>query len=651
LPGNSAPETASSPTASPVPVRIIDSHGEVPHLLQTAVGALLSPLGRAGLVLLLVIFMLFKREDLRGRLIRLIGQGRITETTRAMDDAGRRVGRYLSMQLLVNAGYGVLISVGLYFIGVPNAMLWGAFAAVTRFIPYVGPWLGAAIPVLLSLAVSTGWLKPISTLSLFCGLELIISNLLEPWLYGSSTGVSSIALIIAAVFWTWLWGPMGLVLSTPLTVCVAVMGRHVAQLNFLSVLLSEDRPLSPAEECYHRLLSPGSDQANQLAEAYFKENSLGTLYGTMFLPVVLAAEADVHRNALEPDERSTMYENLTDMIEDFGTRPVEALRSQDSKSDPEEMPPSSQFPTCRVLCVPARAERDGIAGLMLTLLLRQENFEADNIPSKLPRDEIVERAAKLEAEAICISVVPPTTFNHARYLTRKLRKRLPQATIVVGLWDGTGGLGGAAEALRSSGADEVAVSFDEAITQISKFSVDLSDEMIPAPIPDDEEKRLTQLAALQVIDTPNEEFFDRMTGRLRRLFQVPVAYIAFIDRERQWFKAHEGLPNGIAQAGSTAREISVCGHMVANNEMLVVEDIARDRRFANNPLLKEHGLRFYAGAPLRVNKLPVGSICLLDVKPRKFSEENRRVLQVMADEVMAELNQRLPKLRQGVKAN
>ncbi len=201
--------------------------------------------------------MLLQREDLRSRLIRLIGQGRISTTTRAMDDAGRRVSRYLLMQLVVNVSYGVPVAIGLYFIGVPNAVLWGAFAVVLRFIPYVGPWIAAAFPIILSLAVSPGWMMPLLTIGLFIVLELLSNNVMEPWLYGSSTGVSSIALIVAAVFWTWLWGPVGLVMATPLTVCLVVMGRHVPRLSFLSVLLSDEEALTPAEDCYHRLLTVG----------------------------------------------------------------------------------------------------------------------------------------------------------------------------------------------------------------------------------------------------------------------------------------------------------------------------------------------------------------------------------------------------------
>ena len=657
LPG-AAPSPATSPSASdkkvaravlgmnpvastsPMPVTIVNSPSEIPRMLQTAVGTVLSPLGTAALVLLLVIFMLLKREDLRGRLMRLIGQGHISETTKALDDAGQRVRRYLAMQFLVNTSYGILIGIGLYLIGVPNPSLWGAFAAVMRFIPYVGPWIGAAIPLVLSFAVSKSWLTPVYTLGLYGTLELINANALEPWLYASSTGVSSLALIVAALFWTWLWGPIGLLLSTPLTVCVTVLGQHVPRMHFLSVLLSEEEALSPAEELYHRLLALGLKQADELAESYLKDNSLTALYDSVMLPVITAAEVDLQRRGLEPEERTTLFERLTEIIEDVGSRPGSASRLEADKAVAAATPPPPSAPTCRVLCLPARAQRDELAGLMLTQLLRQQDFEAENVPAALSHGELVERAAELEFEAICISVVPPSTLGHARYLTAKLRARLAEVKIVVGFWGATENLGDAAVRMREAGVDEVAVTFAGAVVQLLKYSSFISDEMMVAPRPENEEVRLAQLEALHILDTPNERIFDRMTARLARVFQVPIALISFIDRERQWFKAQFGLPDELAQVG-TSRDLSVCGHMVAANEMLVVEDIAHDRRFANNPVLKERGVRFYAGVPLRAGDQPVGSLCLLDVRPRKFSQEDRRVLQLMADEVMEELSQRV----------
>jgi predicted PurR-regulated permease PerM/methylmalonyl-CoA mutase cobalamin-binding subunit len=621
----------------PMPVRIVESQSRLPQILQTTATGLLGPLGTAGLVSLLVIFMLLKREDLRGRMIRLIGQGRISATTRAMDDAGGRVARYLTMLLLVNVSFGSCIAIGLYFIGVPNAALWGAFAAIMRFVPYVGVWIAAAVPVLISFAVSTSWLSPLLTLGLFVALELINFNALEPWLYGSSTGVSSVALIIAAVFWTWLWGPIGLVLATPLTVCLAVMGRHVPKLQFLSVLLSEEQALAPHEECYHRLLAFGLDEANDLAEAYVKTNSLTSLYDSVLIPTVTLAEVDAQRDELGPEQRSTIHRHIHDLIEDLGSAPPSKSQVAADKEVAEHTPFPLSGPTCRVLCVPARAYRDELAGAMLVQLLRQQGFDAENASAALSSGELLEMAAKSDPEAICISVVTPSTLIHARYLSAKLRAQLPHAKIVVGIWGATENMAGAGERLRSSGADEVVVSLAEAVVQLAKFSVSLADEMIPGAIPDNEENRLEELARLHLADGTREEVFDRITKKLARVFDVPIALITFIDRDHQWFKSQIGLPGEIADARKISRELSVCGHVIANDELLVVEDLSRDRRFANNPLLKEHGLRFYAGAPLRSNNLPIGSLCILDIKPRRLSEREKRLLEVIAEDVMEEI--------------
>jgi predicted PurR-regulated permease PerM len=624
----------------PMPVRIVESQSRLPGVLQAAATGLLGPLGTAGLVFVLVIFMLSKREDLRGRIIRLIGQGRISATTRAMDDAGSRVARYLTMQLLVNVSYGLCIAIGLYFIGVPNAALWGAFAAIMRFVPYIGVWIAAAVPVLISLAVSTSWLSPLLTLGLFIVLELINFNALEPWLYGSRTGVSSIALIIAAVFWTWLWGPIGLVLAIPLTVCVAVMGRHVPKLQFLSVLLSEEQALAPHEECYHRLLAFGLEEANDLAEAYVKTNSLASLYDSVLIPTVTLAEVDAQREELGPEQRSAIHRHIYDLIEDLGSAQPSKAQLEADKQIAEHTPFPLSGPTCRVLCVPARAYRDELAGAMLVQLLRQQGFDAENASAALSSGDLVEMATKSDPEAICISVVTPSTLIHGRYLSAKLRAQLPHVKIVVGIWGATEDMADAGERLRSSGADEVVVSLADALVHLARFSASLADEMIPGAIPDNEETRLGELARLHLADGTREEVFDRITKKLARIFEVPIALITFIDRHHQWFKSQVGLPEEIAEAQQTSRELSVCGHVIANDELFVVEDLARDRRFANNPLLKGRGLRFYAGVPLRSNNLPIGSLCIFDVKPRRMTEREKRLLEVIGEDVMEEIKRR-----------
>ncbi|MEO6740888.1 MAG: AI-2E family transporter [Chthoniobacteraceae bacterium] len=641
------PETAA-PAPDPVPVQMVETSKASPiQMLELVIAPLLGPLGMAALVLVLVICMLLQREDLRSRLIRLIGQGRISATTHAMDDAGRRVSRYLLMQFLVNVTYGAVIAVGLYFIGVPNALLWGAFGTVLRFIPYIGPWVATILPTILALAVSPHWTMPVLTIALFAGTELILNNVMEPLLYGAHTGVSSIALIVAAVFWTWLWGPLGLVLATPLTVCLVVMGRHVPRLSFLSVVLSDEEALTPAEDCYHRLLTPGDRDEWELVESYLKANSLTALYDSVFIPVLTTAEIDARSESLDREQLATLEQSMRDIIEDLGTRPAVPSRAATEKAasaaDETAPPPPALAPDCRVYCLPARAERDELAGGMLMQLLRQQGFGAQNAPAMLAAGELAALVEKADVDVVCISVVAPSTVIHARYLCLKLRTLLPKQKIVIGLWGATEDLTDAASRLRDSGADQVVTTLADALVQIAKLAPPLTGEMTPAPIPEDEEERLAALAALNLLDTEAEPVFDRITAKLARVFEVPIALISLIDRDRQFFKSAVGLPEILAKARQTARNISICGHVVAQNQVMVVEDLARDRRFANNPLLKEHGIRFYAGVPLLApNGQPIGALCLMDLKPRQLTEREKRLLQEYASEVMEEIAKRAP---------
>ena len=482
LPPSAAPAAAS--------VQVVETSKVNPMVLvQYLIAPLLGPLGKAALVVLLVIFMLLRREDLRRRLIRLIGKGRISASTHAMDDAGARVFRYLFMQLVVNVSYGIPVAIGLYFIGVPNAVLWGACATVLRFIPYIGPWIAAAIPVALSLAVSPSWMMPLLTIGLFVLLELLSNNVMEPWLYGSSTGVTPIALIVAAVFWTWLWGPVGLILSTPLTVCLVVMGRHVPRLSFLSVLLSDEEALTPAEDCYHRLLTLGEQDELEFVEAYLKANSLTALYDSVFIPVIIATEKDHRLELLDDEQRLLIEQSLRDIIEDLGTLPQVTSKIDAHKAVAEDTPSPGPAPQFRVYCLPARADRDELAGAMLTQLLQQQGFAAQNAPGKLAAGELLDLVEKSGVDAACISVVSPSTVIQARYLCVKLRERFPQLKIVIGLWGTTQGVTDAARRLRDSGADEVVTTLEDAVVQLAKHAPTLAEQMVPAPMPADVEER------------------------------------------------------------------------------------------------------------------------------------------------------------------
>jgi predicted PurR-regulated permease PerM/methylmalonyl-CoA mutase cobalamin-binding subunit len=652
LPGANAPAiggTSGRPTLDtsknaehPTPVQIVNSGNAGPvQLVEAIVAPLMGPLGTTALVAVLAVCMLLQREDLRSRLIRLVGQGHISATTTAMDDAGARVSRYLLMQLVVNVTYGLPIGIGLYFIGVPNAPLWGVFAATLRFIPYVGAWIASAFPIILSLAVSTSWTMPILTIGLFITLELIISNVLEPWLYGASTGVSTIALIVAAVFWTWLWGPIGLVLATPLTVCLVVMGRHVPRLQFLSIVLSDDEALTPSEECYHRLLAGGLNETSEFLDSYVKANSLTALYDNVLIPVVTSAELDTQNEALDDERRVVIEQSVRDIVEDLGSRPAPASKVTADVAVAEHTPPPAPMPAWRIHCLPARADRDELAGAMLAHLLREQGFHAENAPAKLVAGELVKAVEQTDADAVCISVVAPSTVIHARYLTTKLRTQFPALKIVVGLWGATEAISEAAKRLRESGANEIVTTLADAVVQLAKLAPTTEWETKSAPIPEDDEQRLAALSALHLLQSPTDPSLDRVTRRIARIFDVPIALITLVDADRQYFKGQTGLREDLAAARESPRATSVCGHVVASNEVLVVEDLARDRRFAGNPFLKAHGLRFYAGVPLRApNGQPIGSLCILDTKPRSVTDRELRLLHLTAEEVMEEIANR-----------
>ncbi|MGE5209027.1 MAG: AI-2E family transporter, partial [Alphaproteobacteria bacterium] len=637
-PGDSSSRTAP-PVSSPIPVKVIEGRNAIPQLMQETISAALSPLGTAALVLLLVIFMLLKREDIRGRLIRLVGQGRISTTTRAMEDAGRRVSRYLITQFLVNTCYGICVATGLYFIGIPNAALWGLIAGVLRFVPYVGPWVGALLPVLLSFAISASWFTPLMTIGLFVVLEVIVSNFVEPWVYGANTGVSPIALIISAVFWTWLWGPVGLVLSNPLTVCLAVIGRHVPRLEFLAILLSEDQPLAPHEEFYHRLLSLSMDSAEEFSVKYAGAESLTTLYNNVFIPAIAAVEIDAHNGSLTAEQRTSALQRIQEIVDD--SRGWQHMGNRDSEEKTNEVNGVVPATGVRVVCVPASAYRDELAGEMLVQLLRNQGFEAENLPARLKHQELIDRIVEMRPECVCVSAAPPTSVAQARNLAATVREHLEDVMILIGIWTARLDAENVADRLRAAHVNGVADSLGDAVVRISKMTATITDEMLPAPTPLNEEARLAELNGLSLLDTPPEPDFDHVTQRLTKLFKAPIALITLIDPKRQWFKSQTGLPADLAEARYTPREVSICGHVIANDEALIVRDLARDPRFANNPLVKERGLRFYAGVPLRgPNGFPVGSLCILDTKPRTMTAQEQDLLKMIAEDVMEQIKRR-----------
>ena len=295
----------------------------------------------------------------------------------------------------------------------------------------------------------------------------------------------------------------------------------------------------------------------------------------------------------------------------------------------------------RVLCLPASAYRDELAGEMLAQLLRNQGFEAENLPARLKHDELIDRTVEIQPECICVSVLPPTSIAQARHLASAIRERLESVTILVGAWSARFDAEKLRERLRAAHVSDVAVSLADAVQRVYKMSVAITDAMLPAPTPPNEEERLAELNGLNLLDTPTEAEFDRVTERLTKLFKVPIALVTLIDKDRQWFKSQTGLPADLAEARFTSRDVSLCGHVIANDEVLIVRDLARDPRFANNPFVKERGLRFYAGVPLRgPNGFPIGTLTILDTKPREMTMQEQDLLKMIAGDVMEQIKRR-----------
>ncbi|MFC6048753.1 AI-2E family transporter, partial [Methylobacterium hispanicum] len=312
------------PGAEPEPKPVVvETRQPMPGPLETAEKLLspaLKPLATAGIVVVVLIFVLMQREDLRDRMIRLAGSSDLHRTTVAMDDAARRLSRYFVAQLALNAAFGVAIGAGLYLIGVPNPVLWGIFAALMRFVPYIGAFLCALFPMALAAAVDPGWNMLIATGLLFVVLEPLVGQIFEPMLYGHSTGLSPLAVLVSALFWTWLWGPIGLLLSTPLTVCLVVLGRHVDKLEFLDVLFGNTPALTPVENFYQRILADDPEEAQEHADLILAECSLSAYYDTVVVKGLELAARDAARGVLTVEQKSAIRESVTELIEELAER-------------------------------------------------------------------------------------------------------------------------------------------------------------------------------------------------------------------------------------------------------------------------------------------------------------------------------------------
>ncbi|MFM0237691.1 AI-2E family transporter [Paraburkholderia phytofirmans] len=465
---DSARSTASEPAAVPVEVR-----EPVPtpfELARRVLSPAISPLETAFIVFVVMVVILLQRDDLRDRAIRLFGSRDLHRTTTVMDEAARRLSRYFVSQLGLNAGVGVIIGTGLFMIGVPSPILWGILAALLRLVPYVGIWISATLATALAAAVSPGWTMAIWSLALFVSVEVLVGQIVEPLLYGRSTGLSPFSVVVAAIFWSWIWGPIGLILSTPLTLCLLVLGRHVRRLEFLDVLLGDQPALTPVENFYQRALAGDPDEAIEQAELLLRERSLSSYYDEVAIKGLQLAANDVMRGSVTATQLARIEATTNDLVDGLdgyddrepvtsaanenwsAAGPLSPAASDESNvarteaANPpsvtsghsEETHATNQSPVAassRVLCIPGRGPLDALATTILLQLLAKHGFASRALPHEAASRASIDQLDAGDVGIVCILYLQIDGVpSHLRYLVRRIRARLPNVSIVVGLW-------------------------------------------------------------------------------------------------------------------------------------------------------------------------------------------------------------------------
>jgi predicted PurR-regulated permease PerM len=452
----SVPGPKSSTPPAPVPVEVRQPDPGALESLRSLISPLLHPLATTGIIIIFVIFILMQREDLRNRLIRLAGSHDLQRTTAALDDAAERLSRLFLIQLVVNGAFGVVIGAGLWFIGIPSAVLWGILAAVLRFVPYIGAFIAAAFPLALAVAVDPGWSMLLWTLALFLVVEPLVGHVIEPMVYGRSTGLSPVAVVASATFWTALWGPIGLVLATPLTVCLVVLGRHVERLEFLDVMFGDRPPLSPPELFYQRMLAGDPNETSEKAEEFLKERTLSSYYDEVALKGLQLAQADAERGTLTQERLTTIRDTVREFVSNLSDREdrppakinattdVEALSAVESLAHDaayEDLPvlnkdelPLEWQGDHPILCVAGRGLIDEAAAIMLGHLSTTHGLTARVEGAEALSTTNVFRLDTAGVAIVCLVYLDSSGPAHMRYSVRRLRRKLPRATIILGCW-------------------------------------------------------------------------------------------------------------------------------------------------------------------------------------------------------------------------
>jgi predicted PurR-regulated permease PerM len=579
-----ADEAVPRRVGAPVPVTIANEVGNPLGVVTTLMGTLAGPLATAAIVAIFLVFLLLGRGELQERFIRLVSRGGYSTTNLAIGDASQRVGRYLLLQLAINVGYGTLFGIGLMIIGVPGALLWGLMIMLFRYIPFIGGLLVASVPILLAFAMDAGWGMLLSTVGLFLIIDLTTANVIEPRVYGSSTGVSPIAILLSAMFWATLWGPAGLILATPMTVCLVVIGRHIPQFQVFETLLGSEPVLEPPERLYQRLLNGDTEEAIQIGEESVEQGGLDAFQEKVLLPSLRLASAELSDAPEAMAQRRTLTASLDALLAELRGDEVQEGGS--------------------VLLIGGRTELDESAARIVAQRLAHQNIGSRVLPPMAVRQESIGRIDLGGATIVCLIYFGSEIKAQARYASRRLKLIRPGVKVLV-CHLGADRAAFSSEDLR---VDQVTHDFGETITAIDSHL-----DVVGAATPETDNQPFKGSGR-------GDDALGRALEAVAESMGVPVATINLIDDERH---------------RDEVDAYRLTEMIVEQGEPLVVHPSRADEKLAENPYLVANGVDFYAGVPLTLpDGRAVGALVIVDYEERVFDDQDLAKLQALAADLV-----------------